>query len=305
MSSLWRDGLGKTRKGLVGRITGLFKNTTVLDDDILDDLEELLIESDIGVDTAMVLIEGLRKRISGLSGDMSQKIKEALRLEIEAMLPDSTEGKDLRQHHPHVILVVGVNGSGKTTTLGKLAGRYHKAGKKVMLVGADTFRAAAAEQLQVWADRSGSMIIRQAYGSDPASVAYDGMDAAIARDVDVVLIDTAGRLQNKVNLMEELRKIRRTIHKRMPDAPHDVLLVLDANTGQNGLAQAKIFTEAVDVTEIALTKLDGTARGGIVLAVQRETGIPVRWAGLGEGMEDLLPFDAAEFVEGLFSDNNS
>lgn len=300
MNRLWQEGLGKTRKGLTGRISGLFSNKTELSDELMDDLEEILIESDTGVDTALALIEGVRSRVPQMQGEMSARVRQALRLEVEALMPAS-DVKATFQHSPHVILVVGVNGTGKTTTIGKLACRYTAEGRKVLLAGADTFRAAAGEQLEIWAKRANADIVRQAHGADPAAVAFDGVDAGVARGADVVLVDTAGRLQNKVNLMEEVKKIRRVIQKRLPDAPHDVLLVMDATTGQNGLSQARLFTEAVDVTQIALTKLDGTARGGIVLAIQRELGLPVRWAGLGEGAEDLLPFEPAAFVDGLFA----
>lgn len=300
MNRLWQEGLGRTRKGLVGRISGLFSNKSELSDALLDDLEEILIESDTGVDTALALIEGVRRRVPQIDGDMASCVRQALQLEVEDLMPASRPQATFA-HTPHVILVVGVNGTGKTTTIGKLACRFAAEGKKVLLAGADTFRAAAGEQLEIWAERAGAEIVRQVHGADPAAVAFDGVDAGVARGADVVLVDTAGRLQNKVNLMEELKKIRRVIEKRLPDAPHDVLLVLDATTGQNGLSQARIFTEAVDVTQIALTKLDGTARGGIVLAIQRELGLPVHWAGLGEGAEDLVPFEAAEFVAGLFA----
>jgi len=300
LNRLWQEGLGRTRKGLVGRISGLFSNKSELSDALLDDLEEILIESDTGVDTALALIEGVRRRVPQIDGDMASCVRQALQLEVEDLMPASRPQATFA-HTPHVILVVGVNGTGKTTTIGKLACRFAAEGKKVLLAGADTFRAAAGEQLEIWAERAGAEIVRQVHGADPAAVAFDGVDAGVARGADVVLVDTAGRLQNKVNLMEELKKIRRVIEKRLPDAPHDVLLVLDATTGQNGLSQARIFTEAVDVTQIALTKLDGTARGGIVLAIQRELGLPVHWAGLGEGAEDLVPFEAAEFVAGLFA----
>jgi len=300
LNRLWQEGLGRTRKGLVGRISGLFSNKSELSDALLDDLEEILIESDTGVDTALALIEGVRRRVPQIDGDMASCVRQALQLEVEDLMPASRPQATFA-HTPHVILVVGVNGTGKTTTIGKLACRFAAEGKKVLLAGADTFRAAAGEQLEIWAERAGAEIVRQVNGADPAAVAFDGVDAGVARGADVVLVDTAGRLQNKVNLMEELKKIRRVIEKRLPDAPHDVLLVLDATTGQNGLSQARIFTEAVDVTQIALTKLDGTARGGIVLAIQRELGLPVHWAGLGEGAEDLVPFEAAEFVAGLFA----
>jgi len=292
-------GLSRTRKGVIGKLTQMFSGRPRLDDALLDDLEEILIQADVGVDVSVQITDEIRKSSSGREVSMDD-LKTLLKEKIVKAV--SIRSNNMYEHaKPYVILVTGVNGSGKTTTIGKLAGIYKKAGKRVLLAGADTFRAAASEQLSEWGKRTGADVILQKQGADPASVAYDALEAAAARGVDVVLIDTAGRLQNKINLMEELRKIHRVIEKKMPGAPHEVLLVIDATTGQNGLKQAKIFTEAVGVTGIALTKLDGTAKGGIVVAICSQLGIPVVWAGLGEGIDDLVEFDGQEFVDGLFS----
>ena len=291
-------GLSRTRKGIFGKLTQMFSGKSRIDNTLLEDLEEALIEADVGVDLSLKIVDELKNSLSGREikpDDVKNILEEKI---VEAV---SINNKDISVHEkPHVILVTGVNGSGKTTTIGKLAHIYKKEGKKVLLAGADTFRAAAAEQLAEWSRRTNADIIFQKHGADPASVAYDALEAASARGVDLVLIDTAGRLQNKVNLMEELRKIQRVINKRMPGAPHEVLLVLDATTGQNGLVQAKIFTEAVGVTGIVLTKLDGTARGGIVISICTNLGIPIVWAGLGESIDDLVKFDGPLFVDGLF-----
>lgn len=301
--SKWDRGLRKTRQGLVGRITDVFKGKDRIDETLLDELEQVLIEGDVGVDTAMEIIDDVRDG----DRDSDMPVEKAVRLVLKEKISEIL-GRDgindflLSDKKPHVILVVGVNGTGKTTTIGKLAHRYRQQGKKVLLAAADTFRAAAGEQLDVWAKRADADVIRQCMGADPASVAFDALNAAQARGVDVLIIDTAGRLHTKVNLMEELKKVPRVLQKRTGDAPHEVLLVLDATTGQNGLSQAKLFTEAVGVTGIVLTKLDGTARGGIVLAIHKELGIPVQWVGLGEGLEDIEPFDAGRFSKGLFGE---
>lgn len=297
----WKKGLGKTREGLLDKISRAFQGAFRLDDDILETIEEILIESDMGVEPAMDLIDALKRDIGTHASQedvfalMKEKLSALLAHRASPMTFQSPDGG------PYVLLVVGVNGTGKTTTIGKLASRLSQEGKKVLLAGADTFRAAAGEQLEVWANRVGADIVRQASGADPAAVAFDALDAAIARGADVLIVDTAGRLHNKVNLMEELKKIKRVLAKRLPSAPHDVLLVLDATTGQNGLHQAKVFAEHVDVSALALTKLDGTARGGIVVAIQQSLNIPVQWVGLGEGIDDLIPFDPDAFIDSLFA----
>ena len=298
----WKKGLGKTREGVFDKISRAFQGKTRLDDETLESIEEILIESDMGVDVAMEVIEELQKDVgtSVQESDVFALLKEKLS---EKLVHNTAPMTFKNSNGPYVLLVVGVNGTGKTTTIGKLAARLHQEGKKVLLAGADTFRAAAGEQLEVWAKRVGVDIVKQSSGADPASVAYDALDAAIARGVDVLIVDTAGRLHNKINLMEELKKIKRVLSKRLSDAPHDVMLVLDATTGQNGLQQAKTFSEIVDVSVLALTKLDGTAKGGIVFAIQQTLPVPVHWVGLGEGIDDLIPFDADDFIEGLFENN--
>lgn len=269
-----------------------------MDDDVLDSIEEALVESDMGVDTTLKVVDALEERVERdkyLSGD---ELVAYLREEISALIPD-TEPVEGRK--PYVVIVVGVNGVGKTTTIGKLANYYKSQGKKVMLGAADTFRAAAVDQLVIWADRAGVEIVRQQMGSDPAAVAYDTVKAAVARDADVVLIDTAGRLQNRVDLMNELTKIRNSVAKVLPDGPAEVLLVIDASTGQNAFSQAKEFARATRITGLAVTKLDGTAKGGVVVGVSDQYHIPVRFIGTGEGIEDIEPFDKQKFVEALFN----
>jgi len=295
----WNEGLQKTRKNIFSRIGQIFQRGVKVSDELFDEMEALLIESDMGVELSMNLIESLRQeRLEG--EDISGQVRRILKNRIRDILTEEVRPHDTLTAKPRVIMVVGVNGTGKTTIIGKLAWRMKQNNVRVLLAGADTFRAAAGEQLEIWARRSGVDCIRQDTGADPASVAFDALDAAISRDVDILFVDTAGRLHTKVNLMEELKKMKRVLEKRMPGAPHSTLLVLDATTGQNGLVQAKQFTQSVDVTEIALTKLDGTARGGIVVAIKQELGIPIRWVGMGEGLEDLQPFDADAFVRGLF-----
>ncbi len=266
--------------------------------DAWDNLEEALIAADVGVGTSEELLERVRQRMQHAS--TTEELRSALAAEMTAMLPPPA-ASSATQPHPYVLLVVGVNGSGKTTTIGKLANLYRAQGKKVLLAAADTFRAAAIEQLQLWGQRVGAEVIAHQPGADPGAVAFDALQAAQSRNADVVIIDTAGRLQTKVNLMEELRKVQRVIQRVDPSAPHDVLLVLDATTGQNGLSQAHNFTDAVGITGVVLTKLDGTAKGGIVLAIAAETGLPVVCVGTGEGIDDLTPFDANAFVSGLLS----
>ena len=295
-----RDRLGKTRDSLLGNVQAVFGGHTAIGEDIYEDLEEILIQADLGVQLTLHIIEEMktasRERKLRDPQELFDVLKEELIKELEAgdhtMRWESVNG-------PHVTLVAGVNGSGKTTTVGKLASRLHAEGKSVLLGAADTFRAAAVEQLTIWSERIGVPIIKHSEGSDPAAVVFDASEAAIARKTDCLLIDTAGRLHTKVNLMEELRKIQRVIRKRIPDGPHEVLLVLDATTGQNGLQQAQRFTEALNVTGIVLTKLDGTAKGGIAVAIHRQLGIPIKFIGIGEGVDDLQPFNAREFVEAL------
>ncbi|MDY6830841.1 MAG: signal recognition particle-docking protein FtsY [Thermodesulfobacteriota bacterium] len=295
-----RRGLEKTRRFLTTDVDKLFVSGKKLDDQTLEDLEELLITADIGVKATTELIAGLSKQAAGITD--TDHLKEAIK---EMILPymeeDRPADKATRPFAtPHVIMVIGVNGVGKTTTIGKLAARYRANGKKVMLVAADTFRAAAIEQLSIWADRTGADILKHRENSDPAAVAYDGVEAARARGVDVVIVDTAGRLHTKVNLMEELKKIKRSMSKTMPDAPHEVLLVLDATTGQNAISQTELFIKAADVTGIVLTKLDGTAKGGIAINLRHSFGIPIQYVGVGEQVEDLQPFDPRAFLNAMF-----
>jgi fused signal recognition particle receptor len=293
-----RRGLSKTRKLLTTDLDDLFAENKPVDDDMLDDLEEILITADIGVQTATALMQRVSRKASRI-GDAAA-LKEVLREEILDLLARKPQERDAVRSSPHVIMVVGVNGVGKTTTIGKLAARFLGEKKKVLIAAADTFRAAAVEQLAIWAERSGADFVRHKDGADPAAVAYDGIEAACARNADVVLVDTAGRLHTKINLMEELKKIRRSIAKIKPDAPHEVLLVLDATTGQNALSQAKLFNEALGITGIALTKLDGTAKGGIVISIHDRLNIPLQYVGVGETIEDLQVFDPQRFVDALF-----
>jgi fused signal recognition particle receptor len=296
-----REKLEKTRTNLVGNVKRVL-GRPLIDDEVFDQLEEILIGADVGVDSTLKIIADMRQAVQAQGIQESEALYALLKSELKALLSEGNHAINWDcTTGPHVTLVAGVNGSGKTTTAGKLAAKLRDSGKSVMLGAADTFRAAASEQLAVWSERTGASLIRHAEGSDPASVAYDATDAAVARSVDNLLIDTAGRLHNKVNLMEELRKIQRVVRKRIPDAPHEVLLVLDATTGQNGLEQARQFTQALTVTGIILTKLDGTAKGGMAVAIQRELGIPIKMIGIGEGVEDLEIFDAEQFVEALFS----
>ncbi len=271
-----------------------------VDDDTLDAIEEALVESDMGVDTTLKVINNLEERVDRDKYMSQEELRGMLREEISALIPDTPAGPELKGH-PHIILVVGVNGVGKTTTIGKLAYYWKNQGKKVLLGAADTFRAAAVDQLDIWAERAGVDIVKQQMGSDPAAVAYDTAKAAVARDADVVLIDTAGRLHNRTDLMNELTKIRNAVRKVVPDGPHEVLLVLDASTGQNAFAQAKEFARATDITGLVVTKLDGTAKGGVVVGVSDQFGIPVRFIGVGEHIEDIKPFDKESFVAALFN----
>ncbi len=293
-----KNGLTKTRKVLSTNIDELFTGNRKIDDDLLEELEEILIISDIGVQTAMDLIQSISKKSSRISD--ADQLKEALKKEILTSLTYQTPVPEKITAKPHVIMVVGVNGVGKTTTIGKLAAKFTTSGKKVLVAAADTFRAAAVEQLMIWAERAGAEIVKHKEKTDPAAVAYDSIEAASARGADIVLIDTAGRLHTRVNLMEELKKIKRTVSKKIPDAPHEILLVLDATTGQNALSQAELFHDALGITGIALVKLDGTARGGIVVSICNTLNIPLKYVGVGEKIEDLQDFDPIHFVNALF-----
>lgn len=293
-----KEGLKKTTDAISGTFNEIFTDVYEIDDYFYDDLEESLILADLGVETAGKATERLRKEIARRHITRAADAKAVLRDILTEMLSVGDTKLNLSTH-PSVVLVIGVNGVGKTTTIGKIATQLVKEGKKVLLVAGDTFRAAAADQLEIWAERSGAGIVRQHEGADPASVVFDGIQSAKAKDVDVILIDTAGRLHNKANLMNELNKISRIVNRELPDAAKEVLLVLDGTTGQNGLIQAKQFQEIAGVTAIALTKLDGTAKGGIVIAVADALQIPVKYIGVGEKAEDLMPFQPREFVEAL------
>jgi fused signal recognition particle receptor len=297
------EGLQKTKENFFSKVTKAIAGKSTVDEDVLDNLEEALVSADVGIDTTVAIIDRIEERVakdkylntSDLNRILQEEIKEML---VSGDTYDFTSGLPYK---PFVILVVGVNGVGKTTTIGKLAYNFKKAGKSVLLGAADTFRAAAVDQLTIWSERTGVPIVKQAMGSDPAAVAYDTVRSALSKNTDVVLIDTAGRLHNKAHLMEELSKIHRSVQKVIPGAPHEVLLVLDGSTGQNALEQARHFTAATQVTALAITKLDGTAKGGVVLAIANQFKIPVKFIGVGEKMEDLLVFDKHEFVDSLFS----
>lgn len=293
-----KQGLTKTREAIGNTIGGVFSGFSEIDDDFYDELEECLILADLGVDTSLKAVESLRKAVKEQHLKTTEDAKAALK-EILVQMLCVGDTRLQMDNKPAVILVIGVNGVGKTTTIGKLATQLTKEGKNVMLVAGDTFRAAAADQLEIWSQRSGASIVRQYEGADPASVVFDGIQSARAKGVDVILVDTAGRLHNKQNLMNELNKISRIVERELPDSSKEVLLVLDGTTGQNGLIQAKQFKEIAGVTAIALTKLDGTAKGGIVIAVADALQIPVKYVGVGEQADDLMPFDAKEFVEAL------
>ena len=295
-----KQGLSKTSETLVGGVDRLLLGRKEIDAETLEDLEELLISADIGVATTVQLVRGLEQRLKRDELKNGDALRKALKEDIFAMIEPYAKPLEPCGHTPFVILVIGVNGVGKTTTIGKLASRYALDGKKVLIAAADTFRAAAAEQLAIWADRAGVDIVRHKEGADPSAVVFDGCKAALARKVDIMIVDTAGRLHTKVNLMEELKKMCRIISREIPDAPHETLLVLDASTGQNAISQAKLFREAAAVTGIALTKLDGSAKGGVVVAVCNELKIPLRYIGIGESVEDLRDFTPQEFVDALF-----
>jgi fused signal recognition particle receptor len=298
-----QQGLSKTRSSLLGRMDALIGNHAKLDDEFLEELEEILVTADFGMKATQDLVQALTSRLKEVGQGDADQLRKVLGEEIRARLRAGDPEWPQPESGPLVIMVVGVNGVGKTTTIGKMAKQFTDQGKKVVLGAGDTFRAAAAEQLGVWGERSGAEVIRHAAGSDPGAVAFDAVKAAVARKADVLILDTAGRLHTKVNLMEELKKVRRVVDREIPGAPHETLLVLDATTGQNALIQAKMFQEAVAVSGIALTKLDGTAKGGIVVAISSQLDLPVRLIGVGEGVADLRPFDADEFVEALFANN--
>lgn len=300
------EGLQKTKDNFFSKVTKAIAGKDRVDEEVLDELEEALVSSDVGIETTVAIIDRVEKRVAKDKYLNSIELNKILQEEIEATLVDASDvnsysfDRDL-PNKPYVILVVGVNGVGKTTTIGKLGYNFKKAGKTVLLGAADTFRAAAVDQLTIWSERTGVSIVKQPMGSDPAAVAFDTVQSAVSKKFDVVLIDTAGRLHNKLHLMEELSKIKRSVKRFLPDAPHEVLLVLDGSTGQNALEQAKQFTAATEVTALAITKLDGTAKGGVVLAIANQFKIPVKFIGVGEKMEDLLVFDKHEFVDSLFS----
>ncbi len=301
-------GLSKTKESFFGKIARVIAGKTKVDDEVLDNLEEILITSDVGVETTLKIIERIEKRAASEKYMNTQELNHILRDEISILLTENNtdDANDFDApiaKKPYVIMVVGVNGVGKTTTIGKLAYQFKKAGKSVYLGAADTFRAAAVEQLVIWGERVGVPVIKQKMGSDPASVAFDTLKSAMANDADVVIIDTAGRLHNKVGLMNELTKIKNVMKKINPDVPNEVLLVLDGSTGQNAFEQAKQFTLATEVTAMAVTKLDGTAKGGVVIGISDQFKIPVKYIGLGEGMEDLQVFNRREFVDSLFGEN--
>lgn len=301
-----KEGLTKTRESIVQRVTRLATAKATIDDDLLDQLEEILIGADVGLATTDQIVQAIRARVKQDRYATTAELYDLLKDEIRRQFvrgDDAPVGDPfaLGPARPYVIMVVGINGVGKTTTIGKLARIYVESGKKVVIAAADTFRAAANEQLEIWAERAGATLIQQQQGSDPAAVAFDAVRSAASQGADVVIIDTAGRLHTKVNLMEELKKIKRVIQKQYPEAPHEVLLAIDATTGQNGLQQAKQFSASVGVTGLVLTKLDGTAKGGIILAINHDMNVPVRFVGVGEKLDDLQPFDKAAFVDALFA----
>jgi fused signal recognition particle receptor len=295
-----RAGLAKTQAGLVGKVDTLLRGRQVVDAELLEELEDILVSADFGIKTAQELIATLEKRLPKGGDARPETVRELLKEEIRERLRLEAAPLDPASVKPFVIMVVGVNGVGKTTTIGKLARQFAQQGNKVVLGAGDTFRAAAADQLAIWGERAGVTVVRHAEGADPAAVAFDAAKAAVARKADILILDTAGRLHTKVNLMEEMKKIRRVLGREIPGAPHETLLVLDATTGQNALVQARLFKEAVQVSGLALTKLDGTARGGVVVAICAELGLPVRYVGIGEGVDDLRPFDPDLFVNALF-----
>lgn len=300
------EGLQKTKTGFLSKITKAIAGKSTVDEEVLDNLEEALVSADVGITTTVAIIKKIEERVARDKYLNTTELNSILQEEMENILVGAEEANSYGFNSelpakPYVILVVGVNGVGKTTTIGKLAHNFKKAGKSVLLGAADTFRAAAVDQLTIWSERVGVPIVKKEMGSDPASVAFDAVSSGVSKNVDVILIDTAGRLHNKLHLMEELSKIKRVVQKVIPEAPHEVMLVLDGSTGQNALEQAKQFTAATDVTALSITKLDGTAKGGVVLSIAHQFKIPVKFIGVGEKMEDLLVFDKHEFVDSLFS----
>ena len=304
------QGLEKTREGFFSKITKAIAGKSTVDEEVLDDLENALVSADVGIETTVKIIEQIEKRVAKDKYLNTTELNKILKEEIQQILiaapqDSSYENYELPAgHKPHIILVVGVNGVGKTTTIGKLAHNFKLAGKSVLLGAADTFRAAAVDQLTIWSERAGVAIVKKEMGSDPAAVAFDTVNSGVAKNVDVIIIDTAGRLHNKAYLMDELTKIKRVIQKVVPEAPHEVMLILDGSTGQNALEQAKHFTAATDVTALTITKLDGTAKGGVVLAIANQFKIPVKFIGVGEKAEDLLVFNKQDFVDSLFNLSN-
>jgi fused signal recognition particle receptor len=300
-------GLEKTKESVFHKLSRAVAGKSKVDEDVLDNLEEVLVSSDVGVETTLKIIKRIEGRVAKDKYLNTSELNSILKEEIVALLEKNQNDSDsdfslTLKNAPYVIMVVGVNGAGKTTTIAKLAYQFKAAGKKILIGAADTFRAAAIDQLQIWADRVGVPVVKQQMGSDPASVAFDTLRSAVASETDVVIIDTAGRLHNKINLMSELSKIKRVMEKVIPDAPHEVLLVLDGSTGQNAFEQAKQFTSATDVTAMAITKLDGTAKGGVVIGISDQFKIPVKYIGIGEKLEDLLVFNRFDFVDSLFSE---
>jgi fused signal recognition particle receptor len=300
------EGLQKTKEGFFTKISKAIAGKSTVDEEVLDNLEDALVSADVGIETTVAIIEKIEQRVKKDKYLGTSELNNILHQEMQSVLVDAPDGLSSGfslegMPKPYVLLVVGVNGVGKTTTIGKLAHQFKQAGKSVLLGAADTFRAAAVDQLTIWSERTGVPIVKQPMGSDPAAVAFDAVQSGISRGVDIVIIDTAGRLHNKSHLMEELTKIKRVITRQIPNGPHEVLLVLDGSTGQNALEQAKQFTAATEVTGLAITKLDGTAKGGVVLAISHQMNIPVRYIGVGEKMEDLLVFNKKEFVNSIFS----
>jgi len=297
-----KKGLEKTRKSFTEKIEQIVVGYAKIDDDLLDELEEALISADVGVKTSTLLMEEVRRGIKKKEINAPEDLRPFLEEKISALLMAGSDASTLAVNPPTVILVIGVNGVGKTTTIGKLGNYYKEQGKTVMLAAADTFRAAAIDQLEIWGSRIGSTVIKHDEGSDPASVAFDAVKAAKARNIDILIIDTAGRLHTKSNLMEELKKINRVIQREIPEAPHETLLVLDATTGQNAINQADVFSQSAPISGVVLTKLDGTAKGGVVVGIKAELKMPVKWIGIGEAVDDLRPFNAEDFAKALFSD---
>jgi fused signal recognition particle receptor len=295
-----KEGLFKTHQGLVGKVDQLIAGKNKIDDSLLAELEEILITSDIGVKTTQELVEHVTAKVRRKELETADLLKKSLQEEMFSILRQQEKPLDVSAARPFTIIVIGVNGTGKTTTIGKMARKYKALGKSVLLVAADTFRAAAIEQLEIWGQRVGCEVIKQKSGADPSAVVFDALKAAKSRGTDVLIVDTAGRLHTKINLMEELKKINRIMGRELPGAPHEMLLVLDATTGQNAIAQARMFNEAVGVTGIVLTKLDGTAKGGIIIGISDELKIPLRYIGIGEKLDDLREFNARDFVEALF-----